>query len=35
MADKIRDTLMDNSENISKQVVHVYPGGQMFVRVLK
>ena len=35
MAEKIRDTLMDNSENVSKQDVHVYPGGQMFVRVLK
>ena len=35
MADKIRDTLMDNSENVSKQVVHVYPGGKVFPRVLK
>ena len=35
MADKIRDTLMDNSENVSKQVVHIYPRGQIFVRILE
>lgn len=35
MAEKIRDAWLDNPDNISKQVIHVYPGGKVFPRVLK
>ena len=35
MADEIYTEWLKNSNNISKQVVHVYPGGKVFPRVLK
>ena len=34
VADEIRDELMDNPDNISKQVFHVSPGGKIFFRIL-
>ena len=35
MADEIYTEWLKNSNNISKQVVHVYPGGKVFPKVLK